>query len=139
MMDIIIAVLRFPNDPTGNMAAHQMFVADQTAEYIALYSVSSIFGKEKRVYGEESRNYVTIKLPESVENGFKVPSFIDCAKVYRVSLSGNADLGKLSGRMISESLRKRIMERIRELQADGKQLDYSISWGQFRSWNPKLK
>ena len=105
MMDIIVAILRFPNDPTGNMAAHQMFVAEQTENGIDLYSVSSIFGKEKRVYGKESRNYIAIKPPESVENGFKVPSFIDCAKVYQVALAEDADLGKLSGRMVSEGLR----------------------------------
>jgi len=137
MMDIVTAVLCFPNDPTKNRTAHQMFVAEQVGNHVDLYSVSSILGKEKRVYGKNEKNYVTILPPEDTENKFKVPSFIDCAKVYRVSIKG-IDLTKLDNRVISNKLRERINERIKKLQADGKQTVYSISEEQFRSWNPKL-
>ncbi len=139
MMDIVIAVLCFPNDPTKNKVAHQMFVAERIENYVDLYSVSSIIGKEKRVYGKEAENYATIIPPENTENGFKVPSFIDCTKVYRVSLTSNADLVKLANREISGELRERILKRIKELRESGKQLVYSISEEQFRSWNPKFK
>lgn len=138
-MDIVIAVLCFPNDPTKNKTAHQMFVAERTENYIDLYSVSSIFGKEKRVYGREAENYIVITPPENAENGFKVPSFIDCTKVYRVSLTSNTDLEKLANREISEKLRERIHKRIKELRDSEKQLIYSISEKQFQRWNPKFK
>ena len=49
MMDIIIVILCFPNDPTRNRTAHQMFIAEKSESYVDLYSVSSIFGKEKRI------------------------------------------------------------------------------------------
>ncbi|MDE7326864.1 MAG: hypothetical protein K2N63_11400 [Lachnospiraceae bacterium] len=116
-----------------------MFVAERIENYVDLYSVSSIIGKEKRVYGKEAENYATIIPPENTENGFKVPSFIDCTKVYRVSLTSNADLVKLANREISGELRERILKRIKELRESGKQLVYSISEEQFRSWNPKFK
>lgn len=138
MSDIIIAVICFPNDPTQNRTAHQMFVAQQTDTYIDLYSVSSILGKEKRVYGKEKDNYITIIHPEHAENNFKVPSFIDCAKVYRVSVGKTIDLSRLSHRSISKALRKRIEERIGLLQNAGKQTVYTISEDAFRNWNPKL-
>lgn len=139
MMDIVIAVLCFPNDPTKNKTAHQMFVAERTENYIDLYSVSSILRKEKRVYGREAENYIVIIPPENTENGFKVPSFIDCTKIYRVSLTSNTDLEKLANREVSEKLRERIHKRIKELRDSEKQLIYSISEKQFRKWNPKLK
>lgn len=31
MSDIIVAILRFPNDPTNNNAAHQLFIAEMKA------------------------------------------------------------------------------------------------------------
>ena len=134
--DIIIAVLCFPNDPTKNMTAHQMFVAEQTDRYVDLYSVSSILGKEKRVFGTEQYNYVTITAPENIENGFKVPSFIDCAKVYRVFVSPRCSLFNLVHRSISETFKERIQSRIKELQEKGKSIVYNISENEFCSWNP---
>lgn len=137
--DIIIAVLCFPNDPTKNMTAHQMFVAEQTDHYVDLYSVSSILGKEKRVFGTERYNYVTITPPEHIENGFKVPSFIDCAKAYRVYVSPRCSLFKLVHRSISETLKERIQSRIKELQEKGKSIVYTISENEFCSWNPRIR
>lgn len=125
-MDIIIVVLCFPNHPTRNRTAHQMFVAEQTKSYVDFHSISFILGKEKRVYGKDKENYVTIILPESMENGFKVPSFIDCAKVYQVSAK-SINLTSLTNRMISDKLRERINERIKKLREDGRQSIYSIS------------
>lgn len=116
MIDIVVAVLLFPNDPTKNRAAHQMFVAEQAENYIDLYSVSSIFGKEKRVYGRNRFDYVTIIPPESERNGFMAPSFIDCTKVYRIYQAEDIDLEKLAHRAVSGNLRERI----------------------FRNWNPRL-
>ena len=87
MADILIAILKFPNDPTNNIVAHQMFLATQTETTLDLYSVSSILGKEKRVYGSNKDDYLTILPPEDSTNGFKVPSFIDCTKMYQVAIS----------------------------------------------------
>lgn len=72
MSDVLIAILQFPNDPTNNRVAHQMFLATQTGNTIDLYSISSILGKEKRVYGPDRDNYVTILPPEHTLNGFQV-------------------------------------------------------------------
>lgn len=138
MFDIVIAVLCFPNDPTKNKVAHQMFVAEQRETCIDLYSVSSILGKERRVYGREKENYVAIIHPESTENGFKVPSFIDCAKMYRVSVGKDCKLSLLGHRSISDSLRKRIEERIGEMKKKGKHVVYTISEEEFRCWNPRI-
>ena len=75
--DVIIAKLNFPNDPTNTIIAHQMFVGEDTNDHISLYSISSLPGKERRVYGPEKDNYATILSPEYQQNGFKLPSFID--------------------------------------------------------------
>ena len=83
--------------------------------------------------------YIPYLLYLEKKNGFKVPSFIDCAKVYRVSITKNVDLTDLTHREISEDLRGRINERIKKLRKDGRQSVYSISEEQFRSWNPKIK
>lgn len=138
MSDIIIAVIKFPNDPTGNGVAHQMFLAERTEEYLNLYSVSSILRKEKRVYGREKGHYITILPPEHIENGFKVPSFIDCTKMYQVSLSKSIDLSVLSQRSISPDLRKRIEKKISEMKLKGLHRIYSISEAEFCAWNSKI-
>ncbi len=139
MADILIAILMFPNDPTNNRAAHQMFLATQTATTIDLYSVSSILGKEKRVYGPNRDDYVTILPPEDTANGFKVPSFIDCTKMYQVAISDAVNLLALSQRSLSVELHQRIIDKISKKKAEGKHNVYSISEADFISWNPKVK
>lgn len=138
MSDIIVAVLHFPNDPTNNNNAHQMFIAEQTSQYLNLYSVSSILGKERRVFGEERNNYVTICSPEHTNNGFKVPSFIDCSKMYQVQISDSINLSALSQRTITHELRQRIEEKINEIKTSGIHVIYPISETDFRSWNPRI-
>lgn len=138
MSDIIIAVLEFPNDPTHNRAAHQMFLAQQSGSYLNLYSVSSVLGKERRVYGPEKDHYVVILPPEHTANGFKVPSFIDCSKMYQVSISNNINLSNLTQRNLQPALRQRINERIADMKVKGKHTTYLISESNFKSWNPAL-
>lgn len=138
MSDIIVAIIHFPNDPTNNNAAHQLFIAEQTGTYLNLYSVSSILGKEKRVYGEDSNNYVTILPPEHAANGFKVPSFIDCTKMYQVAISDSVNLSVLSQRAITPALRQRIIDKISEMKAMGIHTTYSITEAEFCSWNPRV-
>ena len=50
LMDILIARIQYPNDPTRKKNVHQHFVSEVTSEYMILHSVSSILGKEKRVF-----------------------------------------------------------------------------------------
>lgn len=137
--DIIIARIQFPNDPCKNKTPHQMFVAEYSGNAINLYSVSSILGKEKRVYGSEKERYVTILHPEHEMNNFSVPSFIDCSKMYRINISENTNIDNLSGRVISRNLKKRINAKISEMKAAGKHQTYIISEADFRSWNPKIR
>ena len=138
MADVIVAILHFPNDPTHNTAAHQMFVATQTASGLDLYSVSSILGKERRVYGPDKDDYVTILPPEDSLNGFKAPSFIDCTKMYQVAISSSANLSALTQRMISPQLRQCIEDKIARKIAEGKHTIYQISEKDFCSWNPRI-
>lgn len=138
MADIIIAIIHFPNDPTQNMAAHQMFLAEQCETSLNLYSVSSIFGKERRVFGRNKDSYVTIVGDECAANGFRVPSFIDCTKMYQVAISNETNVSLLSQRAISQVLRQRIEAKIQEMKAKGRHVTYCISEEDFRSWNPKI-
>ena len=138
MSDIIVAILHFTNDPTHNNAAHQLFIAEQSGTYLNLYSVSSILGKEKRVYGANSNHYVTILPPEHLANGFKVPSFVDCTKMYQVAISSSINLSLLTQRTITSALRKRINEKIDDMKANGIHTVYSINEMDFRSWNPRI-
>ena len=139
MADILIAILKFPNDPTNNRTAHQMFLATQTETTIDLYSVSSILGKEKRVYGPDKDDYLTILPPEDSSNGFKVPSFIDCTKMYQVAISDAVNLSALSQRSLSAELHQKIIDKISKKKAEGKHTVYSISEADFVLWNPKVK
>lgn len=138
MSDVLIAILQFPNDPTNNRVAHQMFLATQTDDKLDLYSISSILGKERRVYGPNKDDYVTILPPEHFENGFKVPSFIDCTKMYQVSISTSVNISALTQRLLSPQLRQRIMEKISDKKAEGKHTIYPISEAEFKRWNPKI-
>lgn len=138
MSDVLIAILQFPNDPTNNRVAHQMFLATQTDDTIDLYSISSILGKEKRVYGIHKDDYVTILPPEHTANGFKVPSFIDCTKMYQVSIGSSVNLSALTQRSVSLELHQRILDKISEKKAEGRHTIYTISESDFKSWNPKV-
>ncbi len=139
MSDVLIVILEFPNDPTNNRVAHQMFCATQTDKSINLYSVSSILGKEKRVYGLDRDDYLTILPPEDALNGFKVPSFIYCTKMYQVAISNAVNLSALSQRSLSVELHQKIIDKISEKKAQGKHTVYSISEADFISWNPKVQ
>lgn len=138
MADVLIAILQFPNDPTNNRVAHQMFLATQTGNMIELYSISSIFGKERRVYGPDKDDYVTILPPEHVLNGFRVPSFIDCTKMYQVSISAAVNMSALSQRLLTPQLRQRILAKISEKKAEGRHTVYPVTEADFKRWNPKI-
>lgn len=138
MADVMVAILQFPNDPTNNRVAHQMFIATQTVNTIDLYLISSILGKEKRVYGAHKDDYVTIIPPEDTLNGFRVPSFIDCTKMYQVSFSSAMNLSALTHRSLTPELNQRIKTKIAEKKADGRHVIYTISEIEFKSWNPRI-
>ena len=138
MSDVLIAILQFPNDPTNNRVAHQMFLARQSDDSIDLYSVSSILGKEKRVYGINKDDYVTILPPEHTANGFNVPSFIDCTKMYKVLISSSVNLSALTQRSLSSELHQRILDKISEKKSEGRHTIYTISESNFKSWNSKV-
>ncbi len=138
MADIMIAILAFPNDPTGKKVAHQMYVAEEATGHLNLYSVSSILGKEKRVYGAYKDRYVTILPPEDTTNGFKVPSFIDCTKMYHIQLTSGMNLGVLTQRTISNELKEKINSNIEKMKEKGLHTVYNISAADFCSWNSRV-
>ena len=138
MADVMIVFLYFPNDPCHNGVAHQMSVAGQSDSFLNLYSISSILGKEKRVFGEKRGRYALILPPEQKRNGFKVPSFIDCTKMYRISLDSTVHLDALSQRMLTAELKCRIEAKISEMKQTGQHMEYRIGREDFKLWNPRI-
>lgn len=47
---ILICKIKYPNDPSGKIAPHQHFVGRYKEGILELYSISSIAGKEYKVY-----------------------------------------------------------------------------------------
>ena len=75
---------------------------------------------------------------DQTNNGFRVPSFIDCSKSYTITLDETAKLHAFKNRNISQSLRSIITSKIEELKSEGKHTNYSISFNDFISWNNVL-
>lgn len=138
MKDVMIAFLYFPNDPSHNGAAHQMYVTEHTEGILKFYSISSILGKERRVYGEDSSRYAVILPPEHRHNGFRVPSFIDCSKMYQIVIERPIDLSTLTQRTLAPELKQRIEYKITEMKKMGKHMIFRINEKDFRTWNPRV-
>lgn len=138
MKDVMIAFLYFPNDPSHNGAAHQVYVAEHTEGILKFYSISSILGKERRVYGEDSSRYAVILPPEHRRNGFRVPSFIDCSKMYQIVIERPIDLSTLKQRTLTPELKQRIESKIAEMKKMGKHMIFRINEKDFRVWNPRV-
>lgn len=141
-MDIFIARVEFPNDPMGTNVPHQLFVGTYISNLsIEFYSISSILNKEKRVYsidGSANNEIELIVGNDQTDNGFKVPSFIDCSKSYTINLDGTINLKLLSHRSITPQLRSKIMLKIEVLKKEGNHTNYSISLNDFIKWNNAL-
>jgi hypothetical protein len=141
-MDIFIARVKFPNDPTGTIVPHQLFVGNYISNSsIEFYSISSILGKENRVYspdGSSNPEIVLIINDDQTNNRFKVPSFIDCSKSYTIALDETVELQAFKTRNISQNLRSIITSKIEELKREGKHTNYSISLNDFICWNNVL-
>lgn len=141
-MDVFIARVCFPNDPSHTLVAHQMFIGQYISEsYVEFYSISSVLGKERRVFAEDGSVNVEIALiveENQRENGFRVPSFIDCSKSYTVFLSDSVDLEKLNHRDISSKLHMEIVSKINSLKKAGRHTNYSISLNDFIRWNQRI-
>ena len=108
-MDIIICRIKYPNDPTGNANVHQHFIGSFEGSTLELYSISSIIGKEYKVYSEEgnpNEDYYLIIGEEQLECKLRVPSFIDCTKSYILKISEDVDISKLNGRVIPIDIRE---------------------------------
>lgn len=138
MEDVMIAFLYFPNDPSHNGAAHQMYVTAYTGGLLNFYSISSILGKERRVYGEEHGRYAVILPPEHMQNGFRVPSFIDCSKMYQIVIRHPTNLSTLKQRKLTPELKQRIEFKIAEMKNAGKHIVFRINEKDFRAWNPRV-
>lgn len=143
MMDILICRVRYPNDPSEKLFAHQQFVADFLEEDILVfYSVSSILGKEKRVYKPDGKTindeYVLIIGTEQQQNQFSVPSFIDCSKSYKIQLDSTVSVGNLTNRSCTSTLRESVKNKILDMKKIGKHTEYSISLSDFKKFNKKI-
>lgn len=133
-MDILICKIKYPNDPTGKIVPHQHFVGYYENGILDLYSISSIVGKEYKVYdknGEPNPNYYLIIGNERVFCNLKVPSFIDCTKAYRLIVTDNMDINKLGRRAIPPFIVENIKNKIDEMKNNGKHIQYMIPSGDF--------
>lgn len=142
MMDILICKMLYPNDPNQTLKPHQHFVGHFTKEKLTLYSISSIPGKEFKVYlrnGEVNPNYFLILGENQQACSLRVPSFIDCAKAYTVNLSDEIAIEKLTHRDIPENIKNEITEKIKNIKNSGNHAEYSISLKDFIENNPKIK
>lgn len=137
-MEIIILRIKYPNDSTNTLVAHQHFIGELTRTSINIYSVSSIFGKEDRVFGADADDYEKIDSTEITANGFKVPSFIDCTKMYQILLDDSVDLSKASSRNITCELAERIRFRIERKKLEGRHTIYTIDTADIKIWNPRI-
>lgn len=141
-MDIFIARVQFPNDPTRNNVPHQLFVGTHISNLsIEFYSISSTLNKESRIYSIDGLINDEIQLiigEDQTENDFRVPSFIDCSKSYTLNLDETIDLELLNHRSITPELRSKIMSRIANLKKVGNHTNYSISLNDFIAWNNTL-
>lgn len=141
-MDILIFRIIYPNDRYGRLNVHQHFVGYLDDEYLIFYSISSILGKEKRLF-DEYGNYkdeFEVFIGESFkECNFKVPSFIDCSKSYKLLIKDKIDLSKLSYRNIKPKYKANIEKRINKLKREGKHTEYYISQHDFLKYNNKCK
>lgn len=140
-MDIIICKLRYPNDPTNNVNAHQHFVGFCSEETITLYSVSSVIGKEKRVFDSSNtpkEEYYLIEGQEQIDCSLRVPSFIDCTKSYRIQLNTQMDITKLTNRNIPSGIKNKILDKINKMNKKSKSTVYYINVLDFIQNNPRI-
>ncbi|HEP1272046.1 TPA: hypothetical protein ACJ66A_001043 [Streptococcus pyogenes] len=141
-MDVFIARVKFPNDPNQSLVAHQMFVGKYiSSSLVEFYSISSIPGKERRVFagdGTVNEEIALIIGDDQKNNGFKIPSFVDCSKSYTISLNESVNLAKLNHRKIDPLLFQQISSKIDLLKMTGRHTNYSISLMDFISWNQKI-
>lgn len=142
MTDILICTVQYPNDPTNNLVKHNHFVACYSNDILELYSVSSIRGKEARVYdysGNPKFEYYIIKDLEIDFCGLRQPSFIDCTKSYQLNITDKMDIEKLTNRSIPKSVRNNIEAKITAMKILGKHNQYSISSEAFLINNEKCR
>lgn len=140
-MDIIICKLKYPNDPTNTLKPHQNFVGFYSKNEIVLYTISSILGKESRVYdtyNNVKEEYYLLEKNEQLSCSLKVPSFIDCTKCYKIIISSNIKIQNLSYRNIPIEIKNKILNKITQLKSKNKNKDYIISESDFIKYNPKV-
>jgi len=137
-MDIVILRIKYPNDPTNALSAHQHFIGELTESALNIYTVSSILGKEDRVFGNDADDYERIESSETSINGFRVPSFIDCTKMYSIELDDTVNVSNLSTRDISSVLVERIKKRILRKKQEGRHTTYCISTADIKRWNKRI-
>lgn len=140
-MDIVILRMLYPNDPTRTLCPHQHFVYEYTGTCINLYTVSSVLGKEKRIFDENNNvkeEYELIKGQDVIANGFKTTSFIDCTKRYSIELDEEVNFENLSSRTMTSDLKERTNQRIQLMIEKGKHEIYDISVEDIKRWNHKF-
>lgn len=141
-MDILICRIKYPNDPTGSVLAHQHFVGRYDGGILELYSISSIAGKEYKVYigdGNPNPNYYLIIGKEQTDCNLRMPSFIDCTKSYILNITANMDISKLSNRNIPEGIREKIKSKIQEMKNTENHTEYILNTTEFITHNAKCK
>ncbi|MDY4128623.1 hypothetical protein [Peptostreptococcus porci] len=141
-MDVLICKIKYPNDPSGKIVPHQHFVGCYKDKILELYSISSIAGKEYKIYdkgGMPNPTYYLIIGNEYILCNLKVPSFIDCAKSYRLNITDNIDINKLSHRVMPKEIVEKIKTKIKEMKDSGNHVQHTISSDDFITHNTICK
>ena len=139
-MDILICKLIYPNDVDHKLIAHQHFVCYYELDSIILYSISSLPGKEKRVFdpkGGLNQEYFLLKSTEMHQCNLKMPSFIHCSTSFKILIDSTVNINCLSHRSMSGQIHLKIEKMIEELKQIGLHTEYSISLSEFKRWNSK--
>ena len=75
---------------------------------------------------------------ENYKYGFKVPSFIDCSKLYHIEIDETIDLSLLDTREVSDELANRVTERAKRLKLKNKHKIYNITIEELKKYNLKI-
>jgi len=142
MMDIFIARIYYPNDPTRTLVPHQHYLSVYTERTIKFYTVSSVAGKETRLSRDRDSatnisRYEIINSNDISKCGFRTPSFIDCSECFELQSNSTIDISLLSNRSIDPSIKNRIDKRIQQLIESNKHEIIPISAQSFLSTNPR--
>lgn len=142
--DIFIAKIKLPNDPNGKTVARQYIVIKNEESWMLFLTTSSIYLKEHRVYGNVGIvNGINVNAILDKEElfqpcGFRLPTFVDCSKVYKINDIVNLNLDDLYVRRMSFEAWRIVKSKMDEVFEANIHETYNIDIEELVSLNSKL-